>query len=53
MIGMKAFKSLIKGAKEIYSGRSGRMFVKSGGYRQAVTDFYSVSPTEVLDLTVC
>ena len=51
-MGMRAYKRLIQGASQVYSDDAGRLYVKSGGYKQAVADFDSVSPTEINESTV-
>lgn len=52
-LGLRAVNKIVGGAKFLRHQAFGEtVFVKSGGYVQALRDFYSVNPTNVRDLNI-
>lgn len=52
LMGLKAVKTLLQGAKQVPSKTEVRMFQKPGRYSQALDDFYSVKPKHVRDMNM-
>ena len=49
---MRAVKTFLKGAEQKRSMRPDIVYVKSGGYKQALKDFETVRPTDVWESIV-
>lgn len=45
--GQNAFKKVLLGAKLMHTDDGTKWFLKAGGYRKALSDFYSLKPTQI------
>lgn len=50
-LGATALEIILKKAKHLYTNGYDNVYLKSGGYKQALEDFYSVSPTRVREIS--